>query len=321
MSHIDQPTESGSTEPQSFLDRLRALLGTFRPSGSLRGDLVEVLEAAGSSGEESEFTPSERKMLSNILHLKEVGIGDIMVPRAEIVAVHKDTSLGELLRVFVSAGHSRLVVYDDTLDDPVGMVHIRDLVGFMAGKVTIGETGNKLDLSAVDLSASVDQAALVRRLLYVPPSMPAVDLLVSMQAARTHLALVIDEYGGTDGLVSIEDVVEEIVGEIEDEHDDTADDLITRQPDGSWIADARTPIDTVTELLGSDFVSEEAAEEVDSLGGLAVLEAARVPRTGEVITLPGHYQLEILEADPRRVRKLRLIPPSLPGTPGMAEND
>ncbi len=319
MSNIDQTGESGSTEPQGFIDRVRALLGTFRPSGSLRSDLVEVLEAAGSTGEESEFTPSERKMLGNILHLRDVGIGDIMVPRAEIIAVNKETSLGELLKVFVSAGHSRLVIYDDTLDEPVGMVHIRDLVGFMAGKAALAEDGNRLDLSAVDLGISVEQAALVRRLLYVPPSMPAVDLLVSMQAARTHLALVIDEYGGTDGLVSIEDVVEEIVGEIEDEHDDAAGDLIARQPDGSWIADARTPIDTVTELLGSDFVSEEAAEEVDSLGGLAVLEAARVPQTGEVIALPGHYQLEVLEADPRRVRKLRIIPPSLPGTPGMSE--
>lgn len=320
MSNNDQTGESGSTEPQSFLDRVRALLGTFRPSGSLRSDLVEVLEAAGTSGEESEFTPSERKMLSSILHLKDVGIGDIMVPRAEIIAVSKETSLGELLKVFVSAGHSRLVVYDDTLDDPVGMIHIRDLVAFMTGNAALSADGTKLDLGTVDLGISIEQAALVRRLLYVPPSMPAVDLLVSMQAARTHLALVIDEYGGTDGLVSIEDVVEEIVGEIEDEHDNSADDLIARQPDGSWIADARTPIDTVTELLGSDFVSEAAAEEVDSLGGLAVLEAARVPQAGEVIALPGHYQLEVLEADPRRVRKLRLIPPSLPGTPGMDES-
>ncbi|MGQ3675456.1 hemolysin family protein [Xanthobacter sp. TB0139] len=314
MSHIEP---AGDAEPQSFLDRLRGLLGTFRSSGSLRSDLVDVLDASGTPEEGNEFTPSERKMLRNILHLKDVGIGDIMVPRAEIVAVQKDTSLGELLQVFVSAAHSRLVVYDDTLDDPVGMVHIRDLIAFLAGVVFSEEntagTGSRLDLGAVDLNRTLEEARLVRRLLYVPPSMPAVDLLVSMQAARTHLALVIDEYGGTDGLVSIEDVVEEIVGEIEDEHDDIAESLVSREADGSYVADARTPLETVMEIVGSDFVPPDAVEEVDSLGGLAVMEAARVPQKGEVIALPGHYQLEVLEADPRRVKKLRIIPPTLPG--------
>ncbi|MFG1180719.1 hemolysin family protein [Xanthobacter versatilis] len=308
MSNIDQPTTETSAEPQSFLDRLRALLGTFRPHGSLRTDLVEVLDAAEAPEEEGEFTPSERKMLRNILHLKEVGIGDIMVPRAEIVAVRKDVSLGELLKLFVGVGHSRLVVYDDTLDDPVGMVHIRDLIAFLAGDLT-SQPGNKLDLGAVNLDGSLEDAGLIRRILYVPPSMPAVDLLVAMQAARTHLALVIDEYGGTDGLVSIEDVVEEIVGEIEDEHDEAAETLLIRQPDGSFLADARTPLEAAVEVLGPTFASEEAMEEVDSLGGLLVMVASRVPKQGEVIALPGGFEVEVLEADPRRVKKLRVIPP------------
>ncbi|WP_238122420.1 MULTISPECIES: hemolysin family protein [unclassified Xanthobacter] len=314
MSNTDQPTETSSAEPQSFLDRLRALLGTFRPHGSLRTDLTEVLDAASSAPEEeSEFTPSERKMLRNILHLKEVGIGDIMVPRAEIVAVRKDISLGELLKVFVSVAHSRLVVYDDTLDDPVGMVHIRDLVAHLASGITNSPPGKKLELSAVDLDGSLEDAALIRRILYVPPSMPAVDLLVSMQAARTHLALVIDEYGGTDGLVSIEDAVEEIVGEIEDEHDDAPENLLEAQPDGSYLVDARAPLESIVEILGPGFASEEAMEEVDSLGGLVVLIAARVPQPGEIITLPGQYQVEVLDGDPRRVKKLRIIPPARPG--------
>ncbi|MFG1299601.1 hemolysin family protein [Xanthobacter sp. V3C-3] len=312
MSNIDQPTETSSSEPQSFLDRLRALLGTFRPHGSLRTDLVEVLDAAEAPEEEGEFTPAERKMLRNILHLKEVGIGDIMVPRAEIVAVRKDVSLGELLKVFVSVGHSRLVVYDDTLDDPVGMVHIRDLIAVLAGDLGSDASG-KLNLAAVNVDRTLEDAGLVRRLLYVPPSMPAVDLLVSMQAARTHLALVIDEYGGTDGLVSIEDVVEEIVGEIEDEHDEAAETLLTRQEDGSFLADARTPLEAAVEVLGPDFASEEAMEEVDSLGGLLVMVASRVPGQGEVIALPGGFEVEVLEADPRRVKKLRIIPPGAVG--------
>ncbi|MGU3495244.1 hemolysin family protein [Xanthobacteraceae bacterium A53D] len=311
MSSTDQSSEPNASEPQSFLDRLRALLGTFRPQGSLRTDLVEVLDATVASEEVGEFTPSERQMLRNILHLKEVGIDDIMVPRAEIVAVQKEITLGALLIEFAKASHSRLVVYDDTLDDPVGMVHIRDLLAFMTG-VQAGDDppeGHVLDLAAVNLHQPLDEAGLIRRLLYVPPSMPAVDLLVSMQAARIHLALVIDEYGGTDGLVSMEDVVEEIVGEIEDEHDDEAA-LIQRQPDGSFLADARTPLGDVTDAVGADFVPGEAADEVDTLGGLIVTLAARVPETGEVIHLPGAYRVEVVEADPRRVKELRIIPPA-----------
>ncbi|OYX14982.1 MAG: hypothetical protein B7Z15_02080 [Rhizobiales bacterium 32-66-8] len=311
MSNIDQSSEPASSEPLSFIERLRALLGTFRSPGSLRTDLVEVLETAGSPEEVSEFSPSERKMLRNILHLKEVGIGDIMVPRADIVAVHKDATLAELMVEFANASHSRLVVYDDTLDDPVGMVHIRDLLAFITGTHIEGAEADveTLDLGAVDLKRSIADAGLIRRLLYVPPSMPAIDLLVSMQAARTHLALVIDEYGGTDGLVSMEDVVEEIVGEIEDEHDDEAA-LIQSQPDGSFLVDARTPLEEVTAVLGSAFAPAEVADEVDTLGGLVVTLAARVPRIGEIISMPGEYRVEVIDADPRRVKRLRIMLPA-----------
>jgi len=309
MANTDQPTET-SSEPQSFIDRLRALLGTLRPHGSLRTDLEEVLDERAPSGEEGEFTAAERKMLRNILHLREVGIGDIMVPRAEIVAVRKDAALGELLKVFVANGHSRLVIYDETLDNPVGMVHLRDLIAFLAGGLGCEPKG-QIDVRTVDLDRTLDEAGLIRRLLYVPPTMAAADLLVAMQSARTHLALVIDEYGGTDGLVSMEDVVEEIVGEIEDEHDESAESHLKRQDDGSFLADARTPLEAAVEVLGPGFAPPEAVEEVDSLGGLVLTVASRVPAEGEVITLPGGYRVEVLEANPRRVKRLRIIPPAL----------
>ncbi len=307
MSSTDQPSDPQSSEPQSFFDRLRSLLGTFRPHGSLRTDLAEVLDAGSAAEEVSEFSGPERKMLRNILHLRDVGLDDIMVPRAEIVAVQKETSLADVLKVFASAAHSRLVVYDDTLDEPVGMIHIRDLVTHMT-TTAAAETG-RIDLSAVDLEQSLDGSGLIRRLLYVPPSMPPADLLVAMQATHIHLALVIDEYGGTDGLVSIEDVVEQIVGEIEDEHDEAGQTQLQAQEDGSFIIDARAPLEEVLERLGPAFASEEALEEVDTIGGLAVLVAARVPQAGEIITLPGGYGMEVLDADPRRVKKLRIIPP------------
>ncbi|OZA91404.1 MAG: hypothetical protein B7X76_02555 [Azorhizobium sp. 39-67-5] len=313
MSITDPSGEPAASEPQSFIDRLRALLGTFRNHGSLRTDLEEVLEARtdATAGEVGEFSPSERKMLRNILHLKEVGIGDIMVPRAEIVAVHKDVSIAELLATFANAAHSRLVVYDDTLDDPVGMVHIRDLLAYLTGvhKDRPEVAVQDINLAAVDLTRSLSAAGLVRRLLYVPPSMPAADLLVSMQAARVHLALVIDEYGGTDGLVSMEDVVEEIVGEIEDEHDDE-EALIKAQPDGSFLVDARTPLDEVSQVLGPHFAPVEVADEVDTLGGLVITLAARVPQAGEEVLTPGAFRIEVVDANPRRVKLVRIHPPT-----------
>ena len=181
-------------------------------------------------------------MLKNILGLRECRIAGIMVPRADIVAVQQDITLGELVMVFAGAGHSRLVVYNDTLDDPTGMVHIRDLVAFMAARSAIDPARRQeklpaadLDLAKIDLSMPLAAAKIVRELLYAPPSMPALDLLAKMQATRIHLALVIDEYGGSDGLVSIEDLVELIVGDIADEHDEAEMPAVTRQATArSW---------------------------------------------------------------------------------------
>src|SRR5581483_9008385 len=204
---------------------LRALFG-WKP-GSIRADLKDVLEA-GLHGE-SGFSPEESAMLKNILGLRERRVDDVMVPRADIIAVQQDISLGELVRVFENAGHSRLVAYNDTLDDPIGMVHIRDLIAFMTVQAAVSASRPSkrkkpkfagLDLGAIDLSLPLSATNIIREMLFVPPSMPALDLLEKMQATRIHLALVVDEYGGTDGLVSIEDIMEQIVGEIADEHDE-----------------------------------------------------------------------------------------------------
>jgi len=237
------------------------------------------------------------------------------VHRADIVAVKKDIQLGELMSLFESAAHSRLVVYDETLDDPVGIVHIRDLLAFMTTKARVGDTTKPkrkkpfpagLDLRAVDLALPLAEANIIRKLLYVPPSMRAIDLLAQMQASRIHLALVVDEYGGTDGLVSIEDIVEQIVGEIDDEHDSDEPPSIVRQGDSSFIADARASLEDARTVIGEEFVTGEAGEEVETLGGYLVAQVGRLPVRGEVIAGPGNFEIEVLDADPRRVKRLRI---------------
>jgi CBS domain containing-hemolysin-like protein len=207
------------------------------------------------------------------------------------------------------------VVYNETLDDPEGIVHIRDLLAFMTARARVSEIAKTkrkkpfpagLDLRAVDLAMPLSEANIIRKLLFVPPSMRAIDLLAQMQASRIHLALVVDEYGGTDGLVSIEDIVEQIVGEIDDEHDSDDPPAIVRQADSSFIADARARLDDVRSVIGEDFVTGEAGEEVETLGGYLVTHVGRLPVRGEVISGPGNFEIEVLDADPRRVKRLRI---------------
>ncbi len=293
---------------------LRALRKLFHwRSSTVRADLKDVLDAMTPG--ESGFSPEESRMLKNILGLRERRVGDVMVPRADIVAVQQEMHLGELMRTFEGAGHSRLVVYDDTLDDPVGMVHIRDLIGYVTVRAAVNPEKNTrrkkplpagLDLKAINLAMPLSAANIVREILFVPPSMRVMDLLARMQASRIHLALVIDEYGGTDGLVSIEDIVEQIVGEIADEHDEDELPSVVRQPDGTFIADARASLEDVTAIVGSDFDVGDAAEEVDTLGGYLVTCAGRLPLRGELITGPGLFEFEVLDADPRRVTRVRI---------------
>ena len=298
----------------NFLIRaIRSLFG-WKP-GSVRDDLQIVLDT--SPHDDTGFSALERTMLRNILGLHDRRIADVMVHRADIVAIKQDIQLGELMSLFQSAAHSRLVVYNETLDDPVGIVHIRDLVAFMtaSAKVPPATVAKRkkalpagLDLRAIDLKMPLTETGIIRKLLYVPPSMRAIDLLAQMQAARIHLALVVDEYGGTDGLVSIEDIVEQIVGEIDDEHDSTEPPSIVRQADGSFIADARASLEDVRTMIGDQFVTGEAGEDVETLGGYLVNHVGRLPVRGEVIAGPGNFEFEVLDADPRRVKRLRIGP-------------
>jgi len=290
---------------------IRSLFG-WKP-GSVRDDLKVVLDA--SAPDEAGFSAIERTMLRNILGLHERRIADVMVHRADIVAVKRDISLGELMALFERAAHSRLVVFNETLDDPEGIVHIRDLLAFMTAKARGAKPSTAkrkkplaagLDLRAVDLARPLADAGIIRKLLYVPPSMRAIDLLAQMQASRIHLALVVDEYGGTDGLVSIEDIVEQIVGEIDDEHDSDAPPSIVKQADNTFIADARASLDDVRSMIGEEFVTGEAGEEVETLGGYLVSHVGRLPVRGEVISGPGNFEIEVLDADPRRVKRLRI---------------
>jgi CBS domain containing-hemolysin-like protein len=294
-----------------LLRAIRTLFGW--KAGSVREDLKVVLDATtpGDVG----FSVIERTMLRNILSLHERRIADVMVHRADIVAVKRDIPLGELMSLFQSAAHSRLVVYNETLDDPEGMVHIRDLLAFMTAKARVSDATKArrkkpfpagLDLRTVDLALPLSEANITRKLLYVPPSMRAIDLLAQMQASRVHLALVVDEYGGTDGLVSIEDIVEQVVGEIDDEHDSDEPPAIVRQGDNSFIADARASLDDVRSVIGEEFVTGEAGEEVETLGGYLVSYVGRLPVRGELISGPGNFEVEVLDADPRRVKRLRI---------------
>jgi CBS domain containing-hemolysin-like protein len=303
---------SSARESEGFLARLARAVFGWR-NGPTRADIEVVLQAAGPG--EAGVSPEERTMIRNILALRGRRIEDVMVPRGDIIAVQQDITLGELVKVFEKAGHSRLVAYDDTLDDPIGMVHIRDLIGFMTAQAAVNpEKPTKrrkprpagLDFNAIDLALPLSSTRIMREMLFVPPSMPALDLLAKMQATRIHLALVVDEYGGTDGLVSMEDIVEQIVGEIADEHDEDEMPAVVRENDGSYVADARASLDDVTAAVGVAFDVGEAAEAVDTIGGYLMSQVGRLPLRGELIPGPEGFEIEVLDSDPRRIKKVRI---------------
>jgi CBS domain containing-hemolysin-like protein len=312
---VAQPDDS---QQEGWLTHVMRILFGWKAAAT-RADLEQVLTAEQP---ESGFSPAEAAMLKNILGLRECRIESVMIPRADIVAVQHDIALGELLRVFEVAGHSRLVVYNDTLDDPTGMIHIRDLIAFVAERASRdpgtaaaaastaapGESPRPHDLNFanVDLSMQLSAAKIVREILYAPPSMPALDLLAKMQATRIHLALVIDEYGGTDGIVSMEDLVELIVGDIADEHDERAIPPVTPQSDGSFLAIGRASLDDVRAAIGDKFDVGEAAQDVDTLGGYLVMRAGHVPVRGELVPGPEQFEAQVLDADPRRIKRVRI---------------
>jgi CBS domain containing-hemolysin-like protein len=300
----------GERFPESWIDRLKAVVG-LRPSASIREDLADALATDAAAG----FSPEERSMIANILRLRDVRVDDVMVPRADIEAVEIDITLGELLASFEKSGHSRMPVYRETLDEPLGLVHIKDLMSYMtaAGVVPAEPEARgrhrppqKIDLRRVDLSRKLSSANLLRNILFVPPSMPVTALLANMQGTRMQMALVIDEYGGTDGLVSLEDVIEMVVGDIEDEHDEDDRPAIHPDGEGSFLADARADLADLSAVLGIDFARAGEGEEADTVGGLVVNHLGRVPVRGELVTLPEGIEFEILDADPRRIKRLRI---------------
>ncbi|TPI31078.1 HlyC/CorC family transporter [Mesorhizobium sp. B3-2-1] len=290
------------------------VLGLFRQRNgtSLREEIAGAL--AETTSDVESFSPGERAMLNNILRLREVRVEDVMVPRADIEAVEIATTLGDLLGMFEQSGHSRMPVYSETLDDPRGMVHIRDVLAHITkiARVRKGRATRKapvatvLDLAKVDLARTIGELNLIRQVLFVPPSMLASDLMGRMQTTRTQMALVIDEYGGTDGLVSLEDIVEMVVGDIEDEHDDD-EPLITQTGDGVFIVDGKAEIDEVAKMIGEDFTAGEHGEYVDTIGGMIFNTLGRVPARGEVVqAIPG-FEFHVLDADPRRVKRVRIV--------------
>ena len=318
-AHVDE-AKPVITNDKSMLSRmmtrLRSSVGLTRET-TLRASLEDVIEQHET--EKGDITPEERSMLLNILDFGDVRIDDVMVPRADIVAIEDTDTLEEVITVFKQAGHSRLPVYHETLDDPQGMVHIKDLLSWMAG-ASLGPAKNegqkndeactkksapKMDFGKIDLTQPVSKISLKRDVLYVPPSMPAADLLVKMQATHIHMAIVVDEYGGTDGLVSIEDLVEEIVGEIEDEHDTQEGPFIRPNSDGTFTADARAPIEDLEALLSVDLTSAHD-EDIDTLGGLVFSLADRVPVRGELIAHKSGLEFEVLDANPRKIGKIRI---------------
>ncbi len=289
-----------------LLRAIRTLFGW--KAGSVRDDLKVVLDA--TRPEDVGFSVIERTMLRNILSLHERRIADVMVPRADIVAVKRDIPLGELMTLFESAAHSRLVVYNETLDDPEGMVHIRDLLAFVTARARVSEQARTrrkkpfpagLDLRTVDLALPLSEASITRKLLYVPPSMRAIDLLAQMQASRVHLALVVDEYGGTDGLVSIEDIAEQLVGEIDDEHDSEATVAIEESPEG-WRVRGDAHVDEVSRTVGWDLPEGD----YETMAGLVIAEFVGLPEVGDTVTIEidpdPSTLLEDDEAPPRTVR-------------------
>jgi CBS domain containing-hemolysin-like protein len=297
-THIEPADARAAALPQGrhllseIAARLSQAVRGLRKDSTMRESLEEVIEE--SEREAQDLTSQERLMLANLLTFGELSVSDVMVPRADIVAVEEQTPFAEVVALFREAQHSRLPIYRETLDDPIGMLHIKDVFALI-------ETGPDGQLRWPPTPIT----KLKREVLFVPAAMPALDLLMKMQATRIHLALVIDEYGGTDGLVSIEDLVEEIVGDIDDEHDVQEEPEIVAHPDGKYTADARVELEDFKERTGIDLTTTDTEEDVDTLGGVVAAALGRVPVRGEVVS-HGGVEFEVLEADPRRAKRLRI---------------
>ena len=249
------------------------------------------------------FSRVERTMLANVLKLAGMRVEDVMVPRVDIEAIEDEESLGQLVKKLRDSGHSRLPVFAENMDNIVGMIHIKDAMQHLSAPVE-RPNGSPIKMLNPALKQKLKSLDCTRSVLFVPPSMPVGDLLQSMQATRLHMAIVVDEYGGTDGLVTIEDLLEAVVGDIEDEHDDHEAALVTRQDENTYLADARASLEELREVVGADFDPGDIAEEADTLGGLLFALIDKIPVRGEVITRMKGFEFEVLQADPRRIRKV-----------------
>ncbi len=291
-SDLSKSKDQSRSDESSLVGLWSRLRGRFRGrngDNSLRDTIEEIIEETERE-EQADISigSHERVMLGNILKLRHLTAYDVMVPRADIAGVDISAPLEEVIAVTSGKGHSRVPVYRGNLDDVVGFVHIKDV------------------LAAVKSERKFSLAGLTRGVLFVAPSMRVLDLLLQMRLSRVHLALVVDEFGGTDGLITIEDLVEEIVGEIEDEHDTDSGPRLVRWPDGSLVADARVDVDEFEEAFGQVLTQEEREEDIDTLGGLVATIAGRVPARGELILHSSGVSFEVMEADPRRIKRLRV---------------
>ena len=275
----------------TLLDRLRQMLGR-QPEHSLRESIAELVQEAADeqvvAGEQPELDRQERALIANVLRLRETIADDVMVPRPDIVAMRVDVTLEQALQQIRTEGHSRLPVYREQLDDIVGMVHIKDVYAY------------------VGRPEAFSLEAILRRPLMVAPQVPVLDLLLQMRQQRMHLALVIDEYGGVDGLVTIEDLVETIVGDIADEHDEVQAAMVMERPDGALDINARLPIEDFEHRVGRVLSDDERGADIDTVGGLVFTLAGRVPAKGEVISHPSGIEFRVLDSDPRRIRRVRV---------------
>lgn len=301
-----EPGSSPASAPargQSLWARLKALLALR--TVSLRDDLEVALESE-SNGETADFTQSERTILKNVLELGEKRVDDVMVPRADIEAMDQDETLGALIARFREVGHSRIPVFSDSIDNITGFVHVKDALRRITEPVNDPEKDLPVKLVSHALRQKIGKLDIVRTVLFVPPLMPVGDLLQQMQQKRVHMAIVIDEYGGTDGVLTIEDLLEAVVGEIEDEHDEADIALVRKINSSIFVASARAELDEVRAVIGSDFDPGEHAEEVDTLGGLVFNLAGRVPQRGETVDGIKGFEFEVLQSDARQIKRVKI---------------
>ena len=294
----------------SFLSKIRRrFIGN---NSALRVSLEGVIDSHAEKSGATALDADARSMMLNLLGFADMRVDDLMVPRASIIAADETSSMRELLAQFIEANHSRMPIYRESLDDIVGMIHVKDYLRWMTNKgtkkKTKSATSSGVNLAASELSSTVKQhPSMIRDVLYVPPSMPAPDLLIKMKASHIHLAIVVDEYGGTDGLVSLEDLIEEIIGDIADEHDTDAEEgMMRKQDETTYVANALISIATLDEMFKVDLLSDDQEDEADTLGGLIFEMAGRVPSRGELIKHPSGLEFEIMESDPRRVKRVRI---------------